>query len=184
MTYLLINNSAGGNKFSNLRTAERCRKRFQEKYINPIITFTPLLPSIPQIYFLLAFILITMAIIVIAILILFQFNREVKIYFIDMTNKTKTCGVYSATSEVTPEWINEMRSSGQLTPVLLGAFPRKMQLENSNVVPETMPMRHIFHHLPSRSKNDNFTRRGTVVLMHLPFAHDLASFVAMVDGKV
>lgn len=180
----IIDTSADEIEFANPRTIARCRKRFQEKYANSIVNYTPLLPNIPQIYFLLAFTLTTMAIIIIGILILFHFNREVKTYFIDMTKKTKTCGGYKATSEVASEWIKEVRSSGQLTPVLLGDFPRNMQRKNSNVGSETMHPRHIFHHLPSKSKHNNFTRRGTVVRMHLPFAHDLASFVSMVDGKL
>nr|CDS15792.1 expressed protein [Echinococcus granulosus] len=77
-----------------------------------------------------------------------------------------------------------MRSPGQLTPMLLSGLPGKMQRGNSNVGSEKMQPRHISYYMPSKSKHNNFTRRGTVVRMNLSFAHDLASFVSMVDGKI
>ncbi|VDM26638.1 unnamed protein product [Hydatigera taeniaeformis] len=184
MAHLLINDSETAIEFSNPRTMARCRKRFQEKFLNPIVIYTPLLANVPQIYFLLSFTLITMAMIIVAILVLFHFNPEVKKYFMDMTKKTRTCRAYNDNLGVFSEWIPAMRSSDHLNPVSQGVSSGNMQHIKSSVVSEAMQPQEVLNYMPSKSKYDNFTRRGTVVRMHLPFAHDLASFISMVDGKM
>ena len=184
MAHFLLNNSIIGIEFTNSRTIERCGKRFLEKYSHPIVIYTPLLPNVAQTFFLLGFTLISTAVIIIAIIALFLSNGDVRMYFSDMTKKLRTCGKYSDNPEEMYGWNDDIHAVGQPAPSPRGPPPQQLEEENNKIGTGLFSTHDIFNDMPSTSLYHNFDRRHTVVRMHLPFAHDLASFISMVDGKI
>lgn len=100
-----------------------------------------------------------------------------------MTKKLRTCGRYRNNPDEIFAWKDEVRPPPQPAAASPGALPQKVEEENK-IGTGTINTHDIFNDIPTTSKHHNFDRQRTVVRMHMPFAHDLASFISMVDGKI
>lgn len=153
-------------------------RRSSNNYINPITIYTPLIPQLPQIYFLIGYVLIT-GILVLTILVgAFALSKEVRKYYRDRSQKLRLWGPSNVNHLPVVEYMaNKLPKNSE---ILDDKKPSKNDVVEN--VEEQPP--DIFVHMPVRSETNNFIRHGSTVTMHLAFAYDLASFISMVDGKI
>lgn len=210
-------NDSEGAYFGNSRSLSRYEKRFGEKFMHPIDSYLPLLPSHVQTHFLLFQIILLTSLILTLILLAKRFDREVKTYFRDLYKKLQMCGRRTETlDDHVAELLVEQSSAlsalarakqsvfgvlgGGGGPGRRGSF-KFMQSHNASITGEDaensgdggidrfgsvggIRVDDHFETYPSKSKYKNFSRQRSVLKLHLPFAHDLANFMAMVDGEM
>ncbi|KAM7540763.1 hypothetical protein Aperf_G00000030035 [Anoplocephala perfoliata] len=153
-------------------------RRSSNNYINPITVYTPLIPQLPQVYFLIGYVLIIGIFILTILIAAFVLNKEVRKYYRDRSQKLRFWG---------PSNVNHL-------PVI--SYTSNELLKDPEILNDEKPSRRdviekveeqppdVFVHMPVSSETNNFIRHGSTVSMHLAFAHDLASFISMVDGKI
>uniref|UniRef100_A0A5K3ERX6 Calpain catalytic domain-containing protein n=1 Tax=Mesocestoides corti TaxID=53468 RepID=A0A5K3ERX6_MESCO len=144
------------------------------------------------VYFLLGFATLTTCLAFLCIFIVSQTDMEVNKYFRDMVKKLKLCGPQKETYYDHSISIADKEGFAYLWRTKQDGFWKMLitglqkHRENSNSSRRRLKRYQddIFKVMPTKSKHNNFIRQNTVVRMHLPFAHDLTSFISMVDGKM